>query len=240
MIVQNNYIHDICSNGVYAKGGATDVVIKNNIVERTNGAGIAIGFDTSPQYFDLSVNSQYYENIRGVVCNNLIMNTGWEGIGLYASKDAQVYNNTLINVANLGLFGRSAIYFGIVTQDWESHNGRPANINPRIHHNLVSQPRNNHSPMINIRFDDNDQLGRLSGLNGKPTMNNNCYFVEGNSATFSDNRPSSILNNAGFEAWKSHISSDDDSIEVDPSLNDDYLPTNAQCAGMGIESNFFQ
>ena len=55
MIVQNNYIHDICSNGVYAKGGATDVVIKNNIVERTNGAGIAIGFDTSPQYFDLTV-----------------------------------------------------------------------------------------------------------------------------------------------------------------------------------------
>ena len=239
MIVHNNYIHDICSNGVYAKGGATDVLIKNNIIERTYGAGIAIGFDTSPQYFDLTVNPQYYENIRGVVCNNLVMNTGWEGIGLYASKDAQVYNNTLVNVANLGLFGRSAIYFGIVTQDWASHNGRPSNVNPKIHNNIVSQPSNISSPMINIRFDDNNQLGKLSGLEGKPTMNNNCYYITGKSAAFSDNRQGSILSNVSLAAWKSHISGDDGSIEANPSLNADYLPTNAQCKGMGIQSDLF-
>ena len=235
MVVLNNYIHDICSNGIYAKGGATDALIKNNIIERTHGAGIAVGFDTSPEYFDLTVNPQYYENIRGVVCNNLIMDTGWEGIGLYASKDAKVYNNTLINVANLGLFDRSAIYFGIVTQDYEPHNGRPANVNPNIHHNLIYQPYVITLPMINIRFHDNDELGKLSGLEGKPTMNNNCYYLAGKIATFSDHRPGSILDNENLAAWKAHIEGDEGSIEVMPSFNGDYMPSNAQCAGIGIQ-----
>ena len=240
MVVQNNYIHDICSNGVYAKGGATDALIKNNIIERTYGSGIAVGFDTSPQYFDLTVNPQYYENIGGVVCNNLIIDTGWEGIGLYASKDAQVHNNTLINVAMLGQFGRSAIYFGIVTQDYESHPGRPANINPNIHHNLVCQPNDIVFPMINIRFNDNNQLGKLSGLEGNPTMSNNCYYITDKSATFSDNRPESILNSVGLAAWKSHIDGDEGSIEVNPSLNANYLPTNTQCTEMGIQFNLIK
>ena len=234
MVVQNNYIHDICSNGIYAKGGAMDALIKNNVIEHTYGAGIAVGFDTSPEYFDLAVNPQYYENIRGVVCNNLIMNTGWEGIGLYASKDAQVYNNTLVNVANLGQFARSAIYFGIVTQDYEPHNGRPANVNPDIHHNIICQPNSNVFPMINIRFADESQLGQLSGLDAKPTMHDNCYFITGKSATFSDNRPGSILHDAGLAAWKLHIAGDNGSIEVDPLLGTDYRPANTQCAGMGI------
>ena len=232
MIVQNNYIHDICSNAIYAKGGATDVLIENNLIERAYGAGIMVGFDTSPDWFDLTVNPGYYENIRGIVRNNLIIDTGWEGIGLYASKDAQVYNNTLVNVSN-GLY-HSAIYFGIATQDWDDNAGRPANINPNIHHNIVSQPAGIVHPMIEIRFDNNDQLGLLSGLDGKPTMNNNCYYIAGKSATFTDNRPGSLLESAGLAAWKAHISGDNGSLELNPALNADYMPTNAQCTGMGI------
>ena len=234
MNVHNNYIHDICSNGIYAKGGATNVIIEYNRVERTYGAGIALGFDSSPEFFDTAVNPQYYENIGGIVRNNLVIDTGWEGIGLYASKDAQVYNNTLVNVAKLGMFARSAIYFGIVTQDWKSHPGRPANINPAIHHNLVSQPNSITYPMIDIRFDDNRDLGKLSGLEGRPTMNNNCYYIAGKSAAFSDHRHGSALNNAGLDAWKSHVNGENGSIEVNPALNADYMPTNAQCVDMGI------
>jgi len=232
MKVHNNYIHDICSNAIYAKGGATDVLIENNLIERAYGAGIMVGFDTSPDWFDLTVNPGYYENIRGIVRNNLIIDTGWEGIGLYASKDAQVYNNTLVNVSN-GLY-HSAIYFGIATQDWDDNAGRPANINPNIHHNIVSQPAGIVHPMIEIRFDNNDQLGLLSGLDGKPTMNNNCYYIAGKSATFTDNRPGSLLESAGLAAWKAHISGDNGSLELNPALNADYMPTNAQCTGMGI------
>ncbi|MCL1969982.1 MAG: right-handed parallel beta-helix repeat-containing protein [Candidatus Bathyarchaeota archaeon] len=232
MKVQNNYIHDICANAIYAKGGATDALIENNRVERAYGGGILIGFDTSPEFFDTKVNPEYYENIRGIVRNNLLINIGWEGIGLYGSKDAQVYNNVLINVANGGQY-HSAIYFGLTYQDWESYAKRPANVNPNIHHNIISQPNGIVRPMIEIRYAN--ELGGLSALSRNPTMSNNCYYIAGKSAVFVDNRPDSTLENAGLAAWKSHINGDSGSIEADPALNADYMPTNQQCAEMGIQ-----
>ena len=239
MHVQNNYIHDICSNGVYAKGGATDAIIENNIVERTYGAGILLGFDSSPQYFDLTVNPKYYENIRGIARNNLIINTGWEGIGLYASTDAQVYNNTIVNAVTYGTGNyHSPVYFGVATQDEENPSGCPPNVNPKVHHNIVSQPSTYNNRMIDIRYVRTGDVYRsrdISGLDGQPVMNDNCYYVAGKSATFTDNRPGSPLNNAGLAAWKTHTGGENGSIEVNPSLGADYLPTNAQCAGMGIQ-----
>lgn len=230
MKVQNNYIHDICSNAVYAKGGASDALIENNRIESAGGAGILLGFDTSPEFFDLGVNPNYYENIRGTARNNLIIDTGLSGIGLYASKDAQVYNNTLINVAN-GEY-HSAIYFGITFQDWEDYAGRPANVNPSIHHNIVSQPGTVTRPMVEIRYAD--ELGGLSALEGMPVMSNNCYFSAGQSALFSDNRPGLEME-GGLADWQSHIGGDSGTLETNPGLGADYLPTNAQCAGRGYQ-----
>jgi len=231
MTVQNNYIHDICSNAIYAKGGAADALIENNRIERAYGGGILVGFDTSPEFFDIAANPQYYENIRGIVRNNLIIGTGWEGIGLYGSRDARIYNNTLVNVANGGQY-HSAIYFGLTYQDWEGHAGRPANVNPNIHHNIVSQPSDIVRPMIEIRY--SNDLGGLSALDGNPAMSDNCYYIAGKSAVFSDRRPGSTLEDAGLAEWQSHISGDGGSLEVDPALDADYMPTNPQCAGMGV------
>jgi len=235
MTVHNNYIHDICSTAIYAKGGATDVLIENNFIQRAYGAGIMVGFDTSPEFFSLDVNPQYYENIRGIVRNNLIIDTGWEGIGLYGSKDAQIYNNTLVNVVNSGQY-HSAIYFGLTYQDWEPHKGRPASINPNIHHNIICQPEKIIRPMIEIRYAN--ELGGMSALDGNPVMSNNCYYIAGKSAVFSDNRPGRRLENAGLSAWQSHIGGDSGSIEADPALGADYMPANPQCAGMGVISSF--
>ena len=231
MTVNNNYIHDICSNAIYAKGGAIDAVIENNRIERAYGGGILIGFDTSPEFFDLAVNSGYYENISGVVRNNLIINTGWEGIGLYGSKDARIYNNTLVNVVNSGQY-HSAIYFGVTFQDWESYAGRPASVNPNIYNNIISQPADNVRPMIEIRYAN--ELGGLSALDGNPVMSNNCYYIAGKTAAFSDYRPRSTLENAGLPAWQFHISGDSGSLETDPALDSDYMPKNPRCAKMGI------
>ena len=233
MVVHNNYIHDICSTGIYAKGGATNALIENNRIENTYGAGIMVGFDTSPEFFDTGVNPQYYENIGSTVRYNLIIHTGWEGIGLYASKDAQVYNNTLVDV-NYAQNYHSAIYFGITMQDWVASAGRPANVNPSIHHNIVCQPATfTRRPMIEIRY--SNELGGLSALAGNPTMSNNCYYIVGRASTFTDNRPGNTLSNAGLAAWKNHINGDNGSIEVNPALDPvTYLPTNPLCAGMGI------
>ena len=230
MWVHNNYIHDICSTGIYAKGGAKNCLIENNRIEKAFGAGIMVGFDTSPQYFDPD-NKQYYENISGVVRNNLIIHTGWEGIGFYGSKDAQVYNNTLVDVNYLQNY-HSAIYFGLTYQDWESYAKRPANINPNIHHNIVSQPATfTKRPMIEIRL--SSDLGGMSALSGKPTMANNCYFIAGGkTAEFLDSRTDSNLR-MNLAAWKTHIGTDTTSIEVNPGLDSNFKPTNPQCAGMG-------
>ena len=230
MTVTGNYIHDICATGIYAKGGAMDALIENNRIERVYAAGIMVGFDTSPEYFDLTVNPGYYENIRGIVRNNLIIDTGWEGIGLYAAKDTQIYNNTLVNVANGGQY-HSALYFGITFQDWETYAGRPASINPDIHNNIISQPAGIVRPMIEIRY--SGELGGLSALEGKPVMSDNCYFIAGKKASFYDFRPGSILESAGLSAWQSHINGDKGSIEADPALDENYMPTNPQCKGKG-------
>ena len=235
MLVQNNYIHDIGGNGIYAKGGADDALIQNNRIERTQGAGIMVGFDTSPEFFDIVANPAYYENIRGVVQNNLIIDTGWEGIGFYGSEDAHVYNNTLVNVDRGGLF-HSAIYFGLTYQDWEPHKGRPPSVNPNIHHNIVSQPASFNRQMIEIRYASD--LGGMSALSGDPEMNHNCYYIAGKSASFTDWRPGSLLENAGLSAWQAHISGDNGSIEVNPGLDSEYMPTNPLCDGMGWDKDF--
>ena len=230
MIVQNNYIHEIRGTGIYAKGGATGVLIENNRVESVYGGGIMVGFDTSPEFFDTDVNPGYYENIEAVVRNNLIINIGWEGIGLYGSKDAEVYNNTLINVASYGQY-HSAIYFGLTYQDWESYAGRPANINPNIHHNIVCQPNSFVRPMIEIRY--SNDLGGMSALDGNPVMDYNCYFITGKSPFFCDYRPGLVLENANFTSWQSHINGDKNSTIEDPQLNSNLLPMNPKCTGMG-------
>ena len=114
-------------------------------------------------------------------CDNITVSTGWEGIGLYGSKDAQIYNNTLVDVANGGEY-HSAVYFGLTYQDWEDYAGRPANVNPNIHHNIVSLPKSNVRPMAEIRYAD--ELGCLSALNGSLTINSNCYYIAGKKGGF--------------------------------------------------------
>ena len=69
-------------------------------------------------------------------------------------------------------------------------------------------------------------------------MNDNCYYVAGKSATFSDHRQGSLLENGGLPAWKIHIDGDNGSLETDPALGTDYMPTNTQCTEMGIRSPF--
>ena len=236
MHVHNNYIHDICSTGIYAKGGAADAIIENNLIERTFAAGIQVGFDTNLEFMEDGSEGPgfaYYENFQGIVRNNLIIDAGWEGIGLYASKDAQVYNNTIVNAVCGVRKYHSPIYFGVATQDGQTGFGHPANVNPKIHHNIVSQPSSFNNRMIEIRYAN--EYGGMSALSGNPVMNDNCYYISGKSASFEDNRPGSTFT-GGLAAWKTHISGDSGSIEVNPALDDtDYMATNAQCTGMGIQ-----
>jgi hypothetical protein len=216
MIVQDSYLHDIATNGIYFKGGSTDTRIERNRIERTGGAGILVGFDTSPEFFDLTVNPQYYESIRGVVRNNIIRNTQYAGIGLYAAKDAQIWNNTLIDTAQTG---HSPIYFGITYQDWDPNAGRPPSVNPILRNNLVYQSSNLPTECVFIRY--SNDLGGLSALAGMPAMDYNLYFHYGSNCQFTDQRPTSPLDHGTFSQWQSHISGESHSLTSAPQLTTD-------------------
>ncbi|MEF3698823.1 right-handed parallel beta-helix repeat-containing protein [Desulfolutivibrio sp.] len=223
--VAYNHIHDICSNGVYHKGGATDGVVEYNLIEDTGGAGILLGFDTSPEYFDLTVNPDYYENIRGVARYNLVRNTGGSGIGFYASREAAAHNNTIINAAKSY---HGPIYFGVTFQDWDPEAGRPANRNPASYRNIVSQSATLAQPLVSIRYAS--ELGGLSALSGTLNTHHICYWQAGHAAIFADGRTDFT---GTFTQWRTHIGGEAGSLLTDPLLDADGLPHNPRCTGLG-------
>lgn len=230
-LVAWNHIHDICSTGVYLKGGATDGVIEYNLIERAGAAGILLGFDTSPEFFDLEANPDYFENIRGIARYNLIRDTGWAGIGFYAAKEAQAYNNTIIDAASLY---HSPLYFGVTFQDWEPEAGRPASTNPVIFRNvIVNETTAPQPPMVQIRYAN--ELGGLSGLAGNPAMYDNCYFQTVGDIEFSDGRDGGW--SGDLSAWQSHIQGDAGAFAGDPLLDADDQPLSPACAGRGYHWN---
>ncbi|WP_170113213.1 right-handed parallel beta-helix repeat-containing protein [Ahniella affigens] len=201
MRVHDTYIHDTATTGLYFKGGAADVVIERNIIERTGVGGIMFGFDTSPEFFDTAANPLYYEAVRGVVRNNVIRDTGYAGIGLYASLNATVVNNTIVSTAQLG---HAALYFGVTLQDFEPQAGRPANTNPLIRNNLIIQDGGD---CVAIRFAN--ELGGLSGLDGHPGTDYNWFHDNDGACQFVDRRPGSSLSAGGsLSQWRAALNAD--------------------------------
>ena len=199
MLVEDSWIHDVATTGLYFKGGAADVVVQRNRIENTGVAGILVGFDTSPEFFDLQANPGYYESIRGIVRNNVIRNVPYAGIGLYAAKDALVANNTIVGA---GRQGHAALYFGVTFQDWDPAAGRPASVNPRLVNNLVIMDGGN---CVDIRY--STELGGLSGLSGAANSDYNGFHNA--SCRFRDSRPGSGITSAGTLAqWRAATGQD--------------------------------
>ena len=236
MLVQQCHIHDITATGLYAKGGATGVVIERCRVENCDGAGILVGFDTSPEFFDTTVNPDYYENIDGTVRNCIVLGTRYAGIGLYGAKNAKVINNTLVDVAREA---HSGLYFGLTYQDWDPIAKRPPSANPVIRNNIVVQSGSMNNTVMEIRYDD--ELGVMSGLSGMPLMSNNRYDVQGGTASFADNRPASLFSGS-LTQWQAHISGDTASTEGDPGFvnasgENYHLSSTSPCVDGGTASD---
>lgn len=213
VLVQDCYIHDTATTGVYLKGGSRNGVIERTRVERTGAMGIALGFDTSVEFFDLDENPDYYENIDGTVRNCIVEDTRYGGISIYASKNAKILNNTIIDTAKAG---HAPLYFGVTFQDWDPNAGRPANTNPVIVNNLVSQPAA--GACLAIRR--SNELGGLDGLTGPITIDHNLYFAGSGQCTFSDGRAGGGSGMA-LGAWRTRIGGEAASITGDPKLDAD-------------------
>ena len=224
MLVEDSWIHDIATTGLYFKGGAADVVVQRNRIEDTGEAGILAGFDTSPEYFDPVANPGWYESVRAVVRNNLVRNTGYSGIGLYAAQDALVANNTIENAARRG---HAALYFGISFQDREPHAGRPPSVNPRLLNNLVAMPAGR---CVEIRH--SQEMGGLSALEGAPGTDHNAYH---DGCRFLDARPGKGTGlPMPFARWQADSGVDAHSVSGSFRLDrDGRVPATASLAGQG-------
>ncbi len=216
MRVEDSHIHDVVTNGLYFKGGAADVVVQRNRIENTGMSGILVGFDTSPEFFDLSVNPGYYESVRGIVRNNIVRNAKYAGIGLYAAKDAIVANNTIIDSASAG---HAALYFGITFQDWDDKAARPATVNPTVVNNLLVQKG---GKCVDIRW--SPELGGLSGLQGSAGLDYNGYPDAASACTFSDQRPGSSRMLGGLALWRRNTGADANSMMASFALDADGRP----------------
>ncbi len=244
MVVKNCYIHDTGSTGVYVKGGGTNAIIERSIVENCGELGVAIGFDTSPEYFDTDTNPQRYEAIDSVVRNCLIINTQYAGIGFYAAKNCAAYNNTLVNTANSE---QSEIYFGVSLQDWEPDPDpddgigyRPPNTGIIVENNIIFRDNSSTTPAVYIRtFYHEGDVGRVNGYKEgeMPYMDYNCYYHKNSSPAFYDLRPNSTMENANFSQWQSHIDNESHSFVQNPVFTDDYkLGEESPCIGSGDSS----
>jgi parallel beta-helix repeat protein len=233
MIVEDCRIHDIATNGLYFKGGAADCVAQRNRIHACGGGGIMVGFDTSPEFFDLQANPGYYESINGVLRNNIIYDTGYAGIGIYASLKPRIYNNTVFNAA---AGGQNALHFGISFQDWEPKAKRPPTAEPDIRNNIFVQAAGGDDHIVRIRYAD--ELGGLSALSGMPSMSNNIYFkIGGGSCLFFDQRPSSHAQGISLAQWQDHIRGDGGSLQADPLLDPQKkLPASSPAIDQGLDN----
>lgn len=216
MVVEDSLIRDTATTGLYFKGGAANVLIQRNRIENAGAAGILVGFDTSPEFFDLDDNPGWYEALNATVKNNIVIGANWAGIGLYASKDSLIANNTLIDNARQYHAG---LYFGVTFQDWDENVGRPPNINPRIVNNLVIQDGRD---CVGIRWANEIDAGGLHGLVGPTGMDYNAFHNRAGTCRFFDSRPGSALGSGGnLVAWKAALGSDAHSFEASIAVQPD-------------------
>ncbi|MDB5299156.1 MAG: hypothetical protein JWO87_819 [Phycisphaerales bacterium] len=207
MLVSDCYFHDIATNGLYAKGGAIGTVVQNSKFVNIGLGGILLGQSTDYQWFNTAVNPGLYENLNGVVQNNTVINTQDAGIALWATDNALVDGNTLVNVA------RSA-QAGILITGTDHYLPSKAVVhqacaNPTITNNTISGG-NIGQAVIDIR---------QRGLTGSLALGNNRYACAGGTPSFIYEAQSY---SGDLTGWQSLVS-DAGSSAVSPLNPEDYM-----------------
>lgn len=213
MLVEETWIHDVATNGIYFKGGSIGSRIERSLVTDAGGAGILLGFDTSPEFFDKDVNPEYFDCLDCVARNNIVARTAFAGIGFFASLRGQAVHNTIVDA---GQKGQSAVHFGVVLHDWEKEIPCPGSRDAVFANNIVVQSATAIAPMVQVRYSEDN--GGVSGLQGNLRTASNRYYRQGGTATFSDKRPASRFDGTLVQ-WQAHLDGDRGSVEGDPGLD---------------------
>lgn len=211
MLARGNYVHDVPGIGILTTGGTVGSVVEQNLVQDVGGAGITVGFYSEAEWMEPATNPNYYTSIDTVARNNIVVNPGHSGVGVYASLNPQVYNNTLINAATdaQAPIQLGGIELWIDDVDWNHH---VASVDPMIQNNVITVEEGNNTRMIDIRY---------QSYTGQLTLDHNLFYSEALYAPKFINR--NVLGDAAQErflsGWKSAEGFDTNSIVGDPKLD---------------------
>jgi Right handed beta helix region len=206
MLVQDCYIHDIATCGVYPKGGSIGSIIERCLIRNCGQKGISMAQSSGTAFYDTVANPEYYGCRDCVARNNIIENCEGSGIDLEAALRAKVYNNTLINVAKSQQGG--------IRISLSSFGGSPPDVPCRdceIRNNIIVLGSASARPMLFMG--NNSHAGTL-------TMSNNRYYKTGGTAVYWwEPLGQYTLNLAG---WKTSSGTDSNSTEGDPQVGADW------------------
>lgn len=230
MVVSGCYFHDIATNGMYAKGGARNCVMENNLIVNCGEFGMAAGFlDTDAEWFNRTTNPDYQESFDIIIRNNIVVNAKWGGVGLFAAVGSKVYNNTFVHVGSETM---AALHISA----GETYTGSGAPLAPpcrdlEIMNNIFVQPKTADRPMVYLRSMNDDTAPPLTGAS---KIDYNIYYKTAG-VSFYQNREKDGLSLA---AWKSSTGFDVHSREVDPMLDNGYhLLAGSPAIKAGISSS---
>lgn len=219
MLVQDCYIHDIATNGLYPKGGSIGSIIERCLIRNCGQKGISMAQSSGTTFYDTVANPEYYGCRDCIARNNIIENCEGSGIDLEAALRAKVYNNTLINVAKSqnGGIRISLSSFGGSPPDVPCHDCE-------IRNNIIVLGSASARPMLFMG--NNSHTGTL-------TMSNNRYYKMGGTAVYWWEPTGQYgLNLAG---WKSASGTDANSTEGDPQVGADWhLLAASPCIGAAM------
>jgi parallel beta-helix repeat protein len=97
--IRGNYVHDTATTGIYIKAGTSNGLIERNRVENAGYSGILLGSESDAQFMR---NGTPYEAIDSVARNNVIVGTGYTGLGSISGYNVRFQHNTVINAARIG------------------------------------------------------------------------------------------------------------------------------------------
>ncbi|MFO0867410.1 MAG: Calx-beta domain-containing protein [Pirellulales bacterium] len=170
MIARSNYLHDIPGIGILTTGGTHDSLIEQNLIVDTQGAGITVGFYSELEWMDQDSNPELFTSFHTVARNNVIVDAGQAGIGIYSSYQPVVVHNTIVSAASEA---QAPIQLGGV-DIWVSDElplQHVVSIDPVIANNLITLDPDDLTRLLDIRYQSYAGLLTIDGnLYHAPTL----------------------------------------------------------------------